>query len=102
VLNGSGEIAVFDVAGTICETGDILAHDRQLPTPKAGDYLAFLDAGAYGFSMASEYNSFLLPAEIMVRGDKERVIRTRETLEDLLRNQILLDDLVPSVEPGPG
>ena len=102
VLNGTGEIKVFDVAGNICETGDVLAHDRKLPTPEVGDYLVFLDAGAYGFSMASEYNSFLLPAEIMVRGDKEQVIRSRETFDDLLRNQILLDDLAPAKDANAG
>ncbi len=93
VLNGKGKKAVFDVAGNICETGDILAHDRELPTPEPGDILAILDAGAYGFTMASEYNSFLLPAEILVRGDEARVIRHRERFEDLLRNQVLLEDL---------
>jgi diaminopimelate decarboxylase len=93
VLARKGKNETFDVAGNICETGDILAHDRLLPTPQPGDYLAFLDAGAYGFSMASEYNSFLLPAEILVRGDKAQVIRTREKLSDLLRNQVLLEDL---------
>jgi len=93
VLNGTGKMETFDVAGNICETGDILAHDRRLPTPKVGQYVAFMDAGAYGFSMASEYNMFLLPAEILVRGDKAQVIRKREEFENLLRNQVLLDDL---------
>lgn len=93
VLNGNGKRETFDIAGNICETGDILAHDRRLPTPKPGDYLVFMDAGAYGFSMASEYNSFLLPAELLVRGDKAVVIRSRETWDDLLRNQVLLPDL---------
>ena len=93
VLGRDGDNETFDVAGNICETGDILAHDRLLPTPSPGDYVAFLDAGAYGFSMASEYNSFLLPAEILVRGDTVRVIRTRAQFSDLLRNQILLEDL---------
>ena len=93
VLHGGGDIGKFDVAGNICETGDILAHDRDLPQPKSGDYVVFLDAGAYGFSMASEYNSFLLPAEVMLRGGKTELIRKRESFEDLLRNQILLDDL---------
>ncbi len=93
VLGRDGTSETFEVAGNICETGDILAHDRVLPTPSPGDYVAFLDAGAYGFSMASEYNSFLLPAEILVRGDKVQVIRTRAEFSDLLRNQILLEDL---------
>jgi len=93
VLNGKGKRETFDIAGNICETGDILAHDRYLPTPGPGDYLVFLDAGAYGFSMASEYNSFLLPAELLVRGEKAEIIRQRESWEDLLRNQVLLPDL---------
>ena len=93
VLNGSGKPETFDIAGNICETGDILAHDRVLPTPKPGDYVVFMDAGAYGFSMASEYNSFLLPAEILVRGNQVDVIRKRETFEDLLRNQVVPADL---------
>lgn len=93
VLAREGNIETFEVAGNICETGDILAHDRALPTPSPGDYVAFLDAGAYGFSMASEYNSFLLPAEILVRGDRVQVIRTRAKFSDLLRNQVLLEDL---------
>lgn len=93
VLNGNGPYENFDIAGNICETGDILAKDRRLPTPKTGQYVAFMDAGAYGFSMASEYNMFLLPAEILVRGDKVDVIRKRETFDDMLRNQVLLKDL---------
>ena len=93
VLNGKGKAGKFEVAGNICETGDILASGRYLPEPVKGDYVVFLDAGAYGFSMASEYNSFLLPAEIMVRGDKVDVIRKREVFEDLLRNQAVPKDL---------
>ena len=93
VLGRSGKHMKFDLAGNICETGDILAHDRQLPVPQRGDYVAFLDAGAYGFSMASEYNSFLLPAELLIRGDQAQVIRHREKFQDLLRNQVLLPDL---------
>jgi len=93
VLGGTAPRQIFDVAGNICETGDILAHDRLLPRPEVGDFVALLDAGAYGFSLASEYNMFRLPAEILVRGDKVEVIRKRESMEDLMRNQILLDDL---------
>jgi len=93
VLGRSGNLKTYDVAGNICETGDVLAHDRNLPTPEPGDIVAFLDAGAYGFSMASEYNSFLLPAEVMIRGDQTQLIRKRASLDDLLRNQVLLKDL---------
>jgi diaminopimelate decarboxylase len=92
VLNGSGKLDTFDVAGNVCESGDILAHDRLLPTPVPGDFIAILDTGAYGASMASQYNSFPLPAEILVRGERDQVIRNRATFEDLFRNQVLLDD----------
>lgn len=93
VLGRHANPAVFDIAGNICETGDILAHERTLPTPEVGDLLAFLDAGAYGFSMASEFNMFPLPPELLVRGGHEELIRTRGTMDDMLRNQILLKDL---------
>ena len=59
----------LDVAGDVCETGDILAEERLLPRPEAGDLVVFLDAGAYGFAMASEYNARPLPAEVLVDGD---------------------------------
>jgi diaminopimelate decarboxylase len=75
-----------DVAGDVCETGDILAADRLLPRAQAGDLMVFLDAGAYGFSMTSEYNSRPLPAELMVEGDTTRVIRRRGNLADLFRS----------------
>jgi diaminopimelate decarboxylase len=75
-----------EIAGNVCETGDILAADRTLPLPSAGDLLVILDAGAYGFSMASEYNSRPLPAEVMVDGDRATVIRRRGTFEDLFRS----------------
>lgn len=93
ILGRYKNVALFDVAGNICETGDILAIDRLLPEPEPGDTMAFLDVGAYGFSMASEFNMFPLPIEIMVRGGKDELIRTRGSLEDMLRNQILLKDL---------
>ena len=93
VLGRTENIESFDVAGNICETGDILGTDRHLPRPRVGDYVAILDAGAYGFSMASEYNMFPLPAEILVRGDSAQVIRKRQDLEDFFRHQILLEDL---------
>jgi len=93
VLGREGEVDTFDVAGNICETGDILGTERRLPRPKVGDFVAILDAGAYGFSMASEYNMFPLPAEILVRGDAAQIIRKRQDIEDFFRHQVLLDDL---------
>jgi diaminopimelate decarboxylase len=77
----------LDVAGDVCETGDILAEGRLLPRPEAGDLVAFLDAGAYGFAMASEYNARPLPAEVLVDGDTVRVIRRRGTFEELHRSE---------------
>ena len=76
-----------DIAGNVCETGDILAVDRLLPRPVAGDLAVILDAGAYGFSMASEYNSRPLPAEVLVDGDTVSVIRGGGTISDLFRRQ---------------
>ncbi|MBI5440888.1 MAG: diaminopimelate decarboxylase [Deltaproteobacteria bacterium] len=77
----------LDVAGDVCETGDILAAERLLPRPEAGDLVVFLDAGAYGFAMASEYNARPLPAEVLVDGDDSRVIRRRGTFEELHRGE---------------
>jgi len=79
----------LDIAGDVCETGDILAAERRLPRPRAGDFVVFLDAGAYGFSMASTYNARPLPAEVLVDGDTVALIRRRGTFEDLFRDEIL-------------
>lgn len=80
-------VAKYDVAGNVCESGDIFAKERMLPALEEGDVLAILDAGAYGFSMAGEYNSRPLPAEVLLEKGKARVVRRRGTLEELLRNQ---------------
>ncbi len=74
-----------DIVGPICETGDFLARDRVIPKAKRDDCFAVMTAGAYGFSTASNYNARPRPAEILVNRDKVRVIRERETLEDLLK-----------------
>ena len=77
--------SVVRVAGQICESGDLLAVDRELPTPREGDILAIGNAGAYGFAMASTYNLRPRPAEVMIDDDgATRVIRRRETIADLL------------------
>lgn len=76
-----------DIVGPICESGDFLAKERQLPKVKVGDYLAVMSAGAYGFSMSSNYNSRLRAAEIMIAGNKISTIRKRETFKDLIRNE---------------
>ena len=77
-----------DVVGPICESGDFFAKNRLLPSVEEGDYLAVMSAGAYGFSMASNYNSRRRPQEIMVNKDKAIVIRKWESYEDLIRNEI--------------
>lgn len=75
------------VVGNICESGDILAKDRELPLCQKDDILCFLDAGAYGYSMASNYNNRLRPAEVMIDLDgNSRLIRKRDTMESLLAN----------------
>jgi len=78
---------VTDVVGPICETSDFLARDRSLPALQQGDLLAIGAAGAYGFTMASNYNSRPRGAEVMVEGTRWRVIRERETLEHLVAGE---------------
>ncbi len=82
-----------DVAGNVCESGDILAKDRTLPKIEAGDVMAFLDAGAYGIIMASQYNSRPMPAEVLVANGKYDIIREQETFDDLLDKQHVPDRL---------
>lgn len=77
-----------DVVGPVCETGDFLAIDRALPPLIRGDLLAVHGAGAYGMSMASRYNSRAMPAEALVSGDGFRVVRRRETLDDLVVHEV--------------
>jgi diaminopimelate decarboxylase len=78
---------VADVVGPICETGDFLARDREMKKPERGDLLAFMSAGAYGFVMASNYNSRPRAAEVLVRGNTFAVVRRREELDDLVRGE---------------
>jgi diaminopimelate decarboxylase len=75
---------VVDVVGPVCETGDFFARDRELPALESGDSIALLDAGAYGMSLSSNYNSRPRAAEILVEGNRHRLIRRRETMRDLL------------------
>ncbi|HHJ13424.1 MAG TPA: diaminopimelate decarboxylase [Gammaproteobacteria bacterium] len=86
VLPREGEIRAWDVVGPVCETGDFLGKQRPLAL-EAGDRLAVRSAGAYGFSMASNYNSRPRPAEVLVDGDRAELVRRRETLEDLVRGE---------------
>jgi len=76
-----------DVVGPICETGDFLSRDRQVPVSRPGDLLAVMSAGAYGFTMSSNYNSRPRVAEVLVAGDSYYVIRRRETKDDLIRGE---------------
>ncbi|MGA7991750.1 MAG: diaminopimelate decarboxylase [Thermoanaerobaculia bacterium] len=87
VASVPGAPRLLDVAGDVCETGDILAEARTLPLPSAGDHVVFLDAGAYGFAMASTYNARPLPAEVLVDGDFATLVRRRGTTDDLFRNE---------------
>ncbi len=80
----SSRKTIADVVGPVCETGDFFARDRELPSLKPGDLVAILDAGAYGMSLASNYNSRPRPAEVLVEGKRARLIRRRETIEDML------------------
>jgi len=78
-----------DVVGPVCETADFLAQERPLPEVAQGDLLAVFSAGAYGFAMSSNYNARMRPCEVLVHGDNYRVVRRRETYEDLIRQEIL-------------
>jgi diaminopimelate decarboxylase len=82
---------VADIVGPVCETGDFLALDRQVPSLCEGDVIAVGYTGAYGFVMSSNYNSRPRAAEVMVRGDGFRVIRRRETLDDLVAGEALTE-----------
>jgi len=75
------------VVGPICENGDILAKDRPLPVMKEGDIIALLNAGAYGYSMSSNYNTRPRPAEVLVSNGEEFLIREREGIADILDRQ---------------
>ncbi len=77
-----------DLVGPICETGDFFAADRDLPAVDAGDLVAVCSVGAYGFTMASTYNSRPLPAEVMVDGDRSWLVRERETWDDIIRSEV--------------
>jgi len=88
-----GEVQLVDVVGPICESSDFLARERGLPPLRSGDCLAVMSAGAYGFSMSSNYNSRPRAAEVLVAGDRHHVIRSRESLEDLTRNEVVPDFL---------
>lgn len=90
VSNPTGDQKLYTVVGNICET-DTLGVDRKLNEVREGDILALKNAGAYGYSMASNYNSRLRPAEVMLKNGKAKLIRQRDSFEDLLRGQVEAD-----------
>lgn len=91
VKKTGGEEITSDVVGPICESGDFLARDRIVPNVKPGGLLAVMSAGAYGFSMSSNYNSRPRAAEVMADGREFSVIRERETLKDLIKGEKLIE-----------
>lgn len=88
--NPDGQRKSYNVVGYICET-DTFAKEREIPEIRVGDILCFCNAGAYGFSMSSQYNSRLRPAEVLIYQGKDYLIRHREKWQDLLQNQVLWD-----------
>ena len=84
----SPNLEKIDIVGPVCESGDFFALDREMPEVHEGDLLAIMSAGAYGFVMASNYNSRPSPAEALVHGDKVSLIRERQTWEDLVRGEV--------------
>jgi diaminopimelate decarboxylase len=77
-----------DVVGPICESGDFLARDRELPPVDEGKLIAILDVGAYGMALSSNYNSRPRAAEVLVDGKSAKLIRRRETAGDLMRSEL--------------
>ncbi|HNQ00320.1 MAG TPA: diaminopimelate decarboxylase, partial [Bacteroidia bacterium] len=90
ISNSGGKQRIYTVVGYICET-DTFGWDRKLNEVREGDVLVFKNAGAYGFSMSNNYNSRLRPAEVLILDGKAQLIRKRESLNDLLRNQVDID-----------
>jgi diaminopimelate decarboxylase len=88
-VNENGSVANANLVGPVCESGDYLARDRELPDAAEGDLLAVMNAGAYGFSMASNYNSRGRPAEVVVRGDSWAIVREREGYADLIKGELV-------------
>jgi diaminopimelate decarboxylase len=89
VLNESQDLETYDIAGGICESTDYLAKGVQIPRVKQGDFIKLMNVGAYGSSMSSTYNSRPRPLEILKNKEEYRVIRSRDTLEDLCKNEIM-------------
>ncbi len=89
--SAAGRARVVDVVGPVCESGDFFARDREMAALVPGDLVAMLDAGAYGMSLSSNYNTRPRPAEVLVAGRKVKVIRRRETVKELLEPESFKD-----------
>jgi diaminopimelate decarboxylase len=89
VVKTRRDTIIADIVGPICESGDFLAKDREVQKVRQGEYLAVMSAGAYGFSMSSNYNSRPRAAEVMVNGSEFALVRKRETYADLLRGELM-------------
>ena len=90
VVQQQGSAEPVDIVGPVCESGDFFAHDRPMRPLAPGDLLLLLDAGAYGMSQASNYNTRPRPAELLIDHGHPHLIRRRETLDDLLAPETLL------------
>jgi len=93
VTNSDGEPKLYSIVGNICES-DTFGHDRLVSEIREGDILSISNAGAYGFSMSNQYNSRFRPAEVLLYGGELHLIRKRESMEDLVRNEVEIQDLV--------
>lgn len=93
VMKTEAETIIADIVGPICESGDFFAKDREIGRPQRGDLLAIMSAGAYGFTMASNYNSHPKAPEILVDGDKYYIVRKRESFEDLINGEVIPAEL---------
>lgn len=87
VVKKNDEEILADIVGPICESGDFLVKNRKVPSMKRGDLIAIMSAGAYGFTMSSNYNSRPRASELLVSGTQVSVIKERETLKDLTRGE---------------
>lgn len=97
ISNPEGEEKLYSVVGNICES-DTFGYDRRLNEVRVGDILSIHNAGAYAFSMSNQYNARLRPAEALVIDDKIHLIRKRETIKDIYRNEVEIKDLIPVPE----
>jgi diaminopimelate decarboxylase len=89
VVQTNADKMIADVVGPICESGDFFAKDREIARPRRGDLLAVMSAGAYGFTMASNYNSHPKPPEVLVDGDRYYIVRKRESMDDLIHGEMI-------------